>query len=457
MIATIVVLGARGDLAGRYLYPALATLQAAGALGAEVRIVGVARRDWSDEEFRQHVRDDLEEHAGDTEAQAREVVVERCVFVQGDASEAATLRAAIEHGDGGPVVVYMALPNTVFGGVVSALHQVDLPQGSRLVVEKPFGTDQADARALNEALHEVLGENDIFRVDHFMAKSTVLNILGLRFANRILEPIWSAQHIASVDVVWDESLALEGRAGYYDRAGALIDMVQNHLLQVMALLAMEPPPSLSERDLRDRKVDLFRAVSTLTPEEVAQFSVRARYGAGTVEGRSLPAYVEEEGVDADRGTETYAEVVLSVDNWRWSGVPFRLRSGKAMASDRNEVVVRFKPAPHIPYDGGADAPANELRLTFGPDTMNLQLNVSGIGDPFTLDTTTLSYDMPPAELPAYSRLLLEVLEGDATLAIRGDEAEELWRIVDPVVAAWRSGAVPLQEYAAGSDGPLREG
>jgi glucose-6-phosphate 1-dehydrogenase len=298
----------------------------------------------------------------------------------------------------------------------------------------------------------VVPEDSVFRVDHFLAKQTVVNLLGLRFANRVFEPLWSAAHVASVDIVFDETLGLEGRAAYYDKAGALRDMLQNHLLQVLALVVMEPPTSLRARDLRDRKVDALRAVQPAG--DPAQTSRRGRYVAGSVAGRALPSYADEEGVDPSRQTETFAELELRVDNWRWAGVPFRLRSGKAMSADRSEVVLTFRPVPHLPFaTDGAPVPPNELRLSLKPDRVALSLNVNGPGDPFDLETADLALQLPDRELTPYALLLADVFERDPSLSIRGDEAEESWRIVEPVLAAWADGRVPLEEYVAGSDGP----
>jgi glucose-6-phosphate 1-dehydrogenase len=448
---SLVVLGIYGDLAGRYLLPAVARLHEAGRLADGVHVVGVGRRDGDDEGLREHVRTELRKHAGELANGTVDAVASGAHYVQGSATNPKVLQAAVDAADG-PAVIYLALPNTVFGDVFRALAGVTLPRGSRLVVEKPFGHSLEDARHLNALVHEVVPEGSVFRVDHFLAKQTVLNILGVRFANRLFEPVWNAMHVEGVDISWDETLGLEGRAGYYDGAGALVDMVQNHLLQLMALLAMEPVPSMSEHDLRDRKVDLLRSVRTLSPEEVRGGTVRARYGAGRVDGRELPAYASSAGITPARETETYAEVTLYVDNWRWAGVPFRLRSGKALAENRAEVVVRFKPVPHQPFDPGSARP-NVMRFSFKPDTVALGINVNGIGDPFALDATELTVGIPGQELPPYALLLLEVFEGDPTLSIRGDEAEECWRIVEPVLAGWRSGDVPLREYPAGSAGP----
>ena len=255
------------------------------------------------------------------------------------------LQRLLDACDGAPAI-YFALPPAVTAKACAALGQLSLPAGTALVLEKPFGVDQSSAADLNTIIGRLVPEDQIHRVDHFLGKSTVLNLLGLRFTNRLFEPLWSADHIERVDIVFDEPLGLENRARYYDGAGALVDMIQSHLLQVLALIAMDPPASLYARDLRDRKAEALRACRVWAGDPVAA-SRRARYTAGTIDGRQLPGYAEEPGVDPARQTETLAEVVLEVDTWRWAGVPFRLRSGKALAKGRKEIVITFKPVPRL--------------------------------------------------------------------------------------------------------------
>jgi glucose-6-phosphate 1-dehydrogenase len=283
----------------------------------------------------------------------------------------------------------------------------------------------------------------VFRVDHFLAMSTVQNLLGTRFANRVLEPLWNAGHIGEVEIAWEETLGLEGRAGYYDRVGALKDMVQNHLLQLLCLVAMEPPISLGARDLRDRKLDVLRSVRPISPAAVPAATRRARY-----EG-----YAAEPGVEPGRETETFTELVLELEGWRWAGTRFRLRTGKALTRDRKELVVRFRPVPHLPFDRAGTPAPNVLRFGLEPEHVRLELNGIGAGGGFPLAPLRLDAEVQAAALPAYSRLLLEVLEGRSTLSIRGDEAEESWRVLQPVLAAWAEGVVPLEEYPVGSHGP----
>ncbi len=440
----LVILGAAGDLTSRYLVPALGELAVAGALPEGLTITGVDRQPWGDDEFRHHLAG---RHSGHAVA-----FLSGLRYHQSDVTDATTLRAVFEP-PGSTSVVYLALPPHVVPGAVQALGALHLSRGNRIVAEKPFGHDLESARRLNALLHDVVPEEQVFRVDHFLGKQTVQNILGLRFANRIFEAVWNAQHVEAVDIVWDETLALEGRAGYYDAAGALRDMVQNHLLQLLCLLAMEPPVALDERSLRDRKVDVLRAVRRPTLDAVRRHAVRARYGAGTAGGATVPAYSDEPGVDPDRRTETYAAVTLFVDSWRWAGVPFTLRSGKALGADRHEVRVRFRPVPHLAFDEEHDPEPNVLRLHVDPDLVTLEVNLNGAGDPFRLERAGMATALAPQELSAYARLLVDVFAGDPVLSIRADEAEEAWRIIEPILEAWRNEATPLLEYPAGSSGP----
>jgi glucose-6-phosphate 1-dehydrogenase len=450
MISRLAIFGATGDLTARYLLPGLAALRAAGRLGDDFRLAGAGREGWDDAEFQRWAAAQLDRHAGHLPAPARQAVVAAARYHQSDVTDPASVAPVIA-GDG-PVAAYLALPPAVFPAAVSALHEAGLSPDCRIVLEKPFGEDLHSAIELNRLLAEVVPERAVFRVDHFLAMTTVQNILGTRLANQVMEPIWDAAHIAEVDITWDESLALEGRAGYYDGVGALKDMLQNHLLQLLCIVAMEPPISLGERDLRDRKMDVLRSVRPLTDADVTRRSRRGRYLAGRIGDRQVPAYAEEDGVDPARRTETFAEVELEVDNWRWAGTVFRLRTGKALRRDRKEVAVHFRPVPHLPFGHTGEAHPNVLR--FGLDPEDLTLDLTGVGaHAGTLVPLTLGTRLDPPELPAYGRLLLDVLNGNAALSIRDDEAEQSWHVVSPVLAAWSKDVVPLQEYPAGSDGP----
>lgn len=452
MSSTLLLLGANGDLTRRFLLPALAHLQRDDLLPEDVAVIAVGRRDGDDDMFRRLAAKALEEHTAHLDPADRAALCSRLSYAVADASSADDLRPLVQRTDG-PVIVYLALPHTLFAATIAALTEVGLPAGSRLVVEKPFGADLADARRLNQLVAALLPEDAVFRVDHFLTMQSVLDLLGLRFANRIFEPIWHAGHVERVDITWDETLGLEGRAGYYDSAGALRDMLQNHLLQLLCLVAMEPPTSLGERDLRDRKFDVLRATRPPAPGQMATRTRRGRYTAGTTGGQALPSYIDEPGVDPARGTETFAEVTLTVDNWRWSGVPFTLRSGKGLGQDRREIAVTFREVPHLTFGPDRAARPNVIRIFLDPDAIALEVNVNAEGSPSELEPATLGVEFGPPDLPTYAHLLAAVLAGDPTLSLRGDEAEESWRVMEPVLAAWAAGGVPLQDYLGGSAGP----
>jgi glucose-6-phosphate 1-dehydrogenase len=451
MINRLAIFGATGDLTARYLLPAIAALRAGGEVGDSFELIAAGREGWSTSQFRDWAAVQLARHAADVPEPVRAAVASAAVYEQTDVTDPGGVARVIA---GKPAACYLALPPAVFPGAVSALHDAGLPEGSRIVLEKPFGEDLASAIELNRLLADTVPERAVFRVDHFLAMTTVQNVLGTRLANRVFEPLWNSGQIAEVDIVWDESLALEGRAGYYDGVGALKDMLQNHLLQLLCLVAMEPPMSLSERDLRDRKVDVLRSVRPLAGDDVVRGTRRGRYTAGRIGDREVPAYVDEDGVDPEHRTETFAEIELRLDNWRWPGTVFRLRTGKALRRDRKEVAVRFRPVPHLPFAHRGEEAPNRLR--FGLDPENVSLELTGIGPrPQTLSPMSLAAQLAPSELPAYAQVLHSVLSGDSALAIRGDEAEESWRVVSPVLEAWAKDVVPLQDYPAGSDGPAR--
>jgi glucose-6-phosphate 1-dehydrogenase len=481
MLRRLLLFGATGDLAGRFLLPALARLHSAGLLPGDLRVVCCTRQDWDDQQFRDHATNELQEHAADVAADSRAALVGSLRYRQVDfadlTSVARAVTAVANSADGDddatpskpdtadePVVAYLALPSAVFGTAIRALCAVGLPPGSRIVLEKPFGTDLESAVELNALLQSVAGvaaDRAVFRVDHVLGMATVQNMLAVRLANRVLEPVWNSAHIVRVDILWDETLALEGRASYYDRAGALKDVIQNHLLQILCLIAMEPPVSLTATDLQARKLDVLRSVRPLSAEQVATRTRRARYTAGRLaatgdaDGEVVPAYVEEEGVDPRRRTETFAEVVLQLDSWRWAGTEFVLRTGKALRERRKEVIVRFRPVPSLPLgaDGSLVEP-NELRIGLdGPHDLTLVLTGTAEGPPGRLAPLPLTAPLSAPELPAYSRVLMDVLRGESTLSIGAEEAEQAWRVVTPVLHAWANEQVPLEEYPAGSAGP----
>ena len=432
MIDRLVIFGGTGDLAGRFLFPALAALLARGDLSDRFELVGASRQDWDDEQYRSWAADWLERAGAGT------ALLGSTRYQQLALADPASVEACLS-GEG-PVAVYLALPPAVFPAAVAALKQAGLPAESQVVFEKPFGEDLDSARELNRLVADLVDERHVFRVDHFLAMTTVQNVLGTRIANRVLEPIWNSAHIDQVEIIWEESLALEGRAGYYDHVGALKDMVQNHLLQILCLVAMEPPISLGERDLRDRKVDVLRSVRPFEDADVAARTRRARYRG----------YTDEDGVTPEHGTETFAELTLELDSWRWSGTGFRMRTGKAMREDRKEVVINFRPTPALPFGGSAP---NRLRFGLEPEGLTFELTGTGPSAEMSLVPLTLTAEMEPPELPAYGRILLDVLSGNSALSIRADEAEHSWQIVAPVLDGWSRDVSPLEEYEAGSGGP----
>ncbi len=447
-IGTLVVLGGGGDLTRRLLLPGLGQLLDSPR-GYDLRLIGVGFDPMTDADWSRRVLDSFT--AGGASGALARSVAKKAVYLQADVTIPSELTRILAAATGTPAL-YFALPPHVTITAIAALEKVTLPKGTVLGLEKPFGTDLRSAQTLNRQLAKFMPEKYIHRVDHFLGKSTVLNLLGLRFANRIFEQVWSSEHIERVDIVFDETLALEARAGYYDKAGALVDMIQSHLLLVMALAAMEPPSSLDPEDLRGSMAQVLRATYAWKGDPVAA-GRRARYGGGTIDGEKLPAYVKEEGVNPDLETETLAELTVGIENWRWAGVPFRLRSGKALADKREQIVVTFKDVPHRPYGfTGTTGPA-KLTISLSPDRIELDLNINGEGDPFSIDRVSLDAQFAAGDLGPYGEVLHGILSSDATLSVRADAVEECWRIVGPVLAAWRKNSVPIDTYRAGSAGP----
>ncbi|KHK99143.1 glucose-6-phosphate dehydrogenase [Microbacterium mangrovi] len=445
--ATFVILGASGDLASRLLLPAVGELLHRDT-DRELTLIGAGSDAWDDDHWRDAVRKAFA--AAGAEDEFPRVAETR--YVQADITDPDALTSLLEplHG---PVVLYFAVPPAVAAAACTALQQVRLPEDLVLALEKPFGGDREGAAKLNAVLRDLVPERQVFRVDHFLGRDTVLNLLGVRFANRLVEPLWSAAHVEHVLIRFDESLALENRARYYDHAGAMVDMLQSHLLQILATLTMAPPATLGERDLRDAKGAALRATH-IWDDDPVHFSRRARYTAGTIGDRRIPSYVDEPGVDPSRDTETLAEFTCEVRTSRWAGVPFTLRSGKALGTARAEVVVTFRKVRHLPEGFLGDAPdGGVLRFSLGPDTVTFELNVNGGDDPFELHREAATVALGEGRIHAYTQVLSEILEGDVTLSVRGDSAEECWRIVQPVQDAWSRGDVPLEDYPAGSPGP----
>jgi glucose-6-phosphate 1-dehydrogenase len=464
-----VVFGASGDLTTRKLMPALAELADGRRLPAAFCVVGVARTEMADEDFQARMLADM-----DKPSAAWESLVSGFRYVAGDYSHpdtfAALKRVLAEvhaaRGTGGNVVYYLATPPQVFGEVAAALAAEGMSKpeddGSfvRIVIEKPYGRDLGSARELDAQMHASFDESQIYRIDHYLGKETVQNVLALRFANAIFEPIWNRRYVDHVQITVAESLGVGHRGSFYEGAGALRDIVQNHVLQVLALTLMEPPATIDAQGIRDEKVKALRAVDILSVDEVGNEVVRGQYDRGWVEGGEVPAYREEEGVAADSRTETYMAMRMQVDNWRWAGVPFYVRTGKRLPKRYTEVAMEFHDVPHLPF-GRKDTRGlgpNALVLRIQPDEgITLRFGAKVPGQAFRVRSTSMDFSYGAAfmeETPeAYERLLLDAMVGDPTLFIRTDEVEQAWRIVDPILEAFADPSFPVAHYQAGTWGP----
>ena len=456
MIRHFLLFGASGDLTVRYLLPALTALHAAGLLPPDFRLLGLARDPWTAEDFRQYLIANMSRTDAQVNVPSYHAVVSGADYHHTDVTDPRELARSL-HALTVPAVIYLALPPSLFRPTLQALAKRRLPQGSKIVVEKPFGNDLTSAQALNRLLHESFREEDVFRLDHFLGMPAVQNLPTLRFANPIFERLWNAEHIQRVEIVWDETLTAAGRASFYDVTGALRDMIQNHLLQVLALIAMEPVPALNERTLRDHKRAVLRAVRRLTPDEVVHHTVRGQYSRGAIHGQEVGAYRTEPGVDGQRGTETFAQVNLAIDNDRWSGVPFLLRTGKALGADRHDITVHFHGNSGATAGEHKRLMSNLLEVGLESAEIVLTLNAKARGKVHEFERVQLASPSQSNGLPAYARLLLDVVQGDLTWSVRDDEAEESWRIVEPILRVWSEGDVPLREYPAGSSGPVNRG
>ena len=458
-----VIFGATGDLAARKILPALAKLRAEGSLHEKCLIMGVGRReDLDDTSFRAEVRSSLKE------AKLPDATVsawrDDCVFWQhmpdSDVDDCRSLRSRLESLEaerGMPAnrTFYLSLPPGLFAPTAAALGAAGLASASgwtRLVIEKPFGRDLASARELNAAVHEHFQEAQIYRIDHYLGKETVQNLLVFRLANPIFEALWNRNHVESVQILVAEELGVEDRAGYYEKSGALRDMVQNHLTQLLTLVAMEVPAAVDAESIRFEKVKVLRSLSALSSDNV----VFGQYGAGKVEGEAVPGYLAEKGVAPDSKTETYVSLKLAIDNWRWQGVPFLLRTGKRLSHRVTQIALTFRQPPVCMFQsmGACLLHSNVLVITLQPDEgFDLHIDVKKPGEPFDLETLPLDFRYGERfdGLPdAYETLLLDVLVGDQTLFVHGDEVEASWKFYAPVLEAHDKKVFP---YAAGSWGP----
>jgi glucose-6-phosphate 1-dehydrogenase len=462
----LVIFGASGDLTKRKIFPAIYALALRRLLPESFAILGAARSDWTDEEFRHNMeaavrefgRDEFRDDVWDRIAEATSYIPLDAVDEQAlDKLAGALTELDRERGTMGNRVYYLAVPPVAMPQLAQALGKMRETDGwTRLIIEKPFGNDQASARELNALIWRHFKEEEVFRIDHYLGKETVQNMAALRFANGIFEPIWNRQFIDHVQITVGESIGLEGRADYYEKAGAIRDIVQNHMLQLVALTAMEPPSDFTADSVRNEKVKVLKSIHTPGPKHV----VRGQYGRGYVEGIEVPGYREEPGVDPNSMTETYVAAKLFVDNWRWADTPFYVRTGKRLPRRETTIGIQFKRAPHPPF---AEAAAEELRpnlltIHVQPDegvSLAIAAKVPGLG--VKLRTVHMDFVYGGAfhvEMPeAYERLILDAMRGDATLFTRADEVDEQWAIVDAIVAAWKRDRPAFPNYAAGTWGP----
>ena len=462
----LTIFGASGDLTARKLFPALYALAVRRLLPERFAVVGAARTRQSEDEFRaamreavqKHARDELDDDVWDQLAQRTHYVSTESADEAGEDSLAATLeRIDDEQGTQGNRVYYLAVPPAAMPTLVREIGERRSASGwTRLIVEKPFGHDLASARELNAQIAEFFSESEVFRIDHYLGKETVQNLMVLRFANGIFEPVWNRQFIDHVQITVAEELGIEGRASFYEQAGAVRDVFQNHLLQLVALTAMEPPADFDPESIRDEKVKVLRALHTPGPNDV----VRGQYGPGWIEGVEVHGYREEEGVARDSKTETFVAAKLFVDNWRWADTPFYVRTGKRLPRRETAIAIQFKRAPHLPFDEGAaeGLRPNVLLVHVQPDEgVSLAIGAKVPGQGMSIRTVNMNFLYGGAfrtDLPeAYERLILDTMLGDATLFMRADEIEEQWSLVDAIVAFWQRDRPSFPNYEAGTWGP----
>jgi len=471
----LVIFGASGDLAKRKLLPAIYEMAREKLLPANFALVGFARSENSDAGYRMECREAVTEFARSKAVDAAlwQGIEDRIFYVQGDyggAEDHTKLAVKLAEIDkqyqtGGNRLFYLSTPPTQFEPVIQRLgerrfqHRLEHDSAwQRIIIEKPFGRDLKSAQSLNNLLHQFFDEEQVFRIDHYLGKETVQNMMVMRFANSIFEPIWNYKYIDHVQITVSETLGVGSRGGYYDRSGALRDMVQNHMFQLMALIAMEPPAGLDAQSIRDEKVKVFKSIRPIRASRVDEFVVRGQY----TKGEKSPAYSKEKDVPADSKTETFVALKLLIDNWRWSGTPFFLRTGKALPEKLSEVVVRFRAPPLALFQKQCDSAVypNDLVIRVQPDEgISWRLNGKVPGGAMNIKSVALdflyntAFQVEPPE--AYERLIFDAMIGDQTLFIRGDEAEAAWKIIDPVEEGWQTSKLPPESYEPGTWGPKR--
>jgi glucose-6-phosphate 1-dehydrogenase len=460
----LVIFGATGDLSLRKLVPALYHRDVAGQLNDDARLFAVARGEMSDAEYREMAAAALKEHVAADEFDAARVghFLQRFRYLSLDAQKSEDyegLKAALDGGDNRIVVFYLAMAPRFFGPICTQLAKAGLNRAeARVVLEKPIGQDLASARAINAAVAAAFPESRVFRIDHYLGKETVQNLMALRFANALFEPIWHRGVIDHVQVTVAEKIGVEGRADYYDHAGALRDMVQNHLLQLLCLVAMEPPNEFAADAVRDEKLKVLEALRRISEHEVGEKTVRGQYSRGSVDATATVSYLDELGHTSS--TETFVVVKAEVETWRWAGVPFYLRTGKRLPVRHSEIVVQFRPVPHLIFPAAArDVTPNRLVIRLQPDegiALHMMSKVPGPGG-MRLRTAPLNLSFAEAfrgrQPDAYERLLMDVVRGNPMLFMRSDEVEAAWRWAEPILAAWTAQDDPPKPYTAGSWGP----
>jgi glucose-6-phosphate 1-dehydrogenase len=470
----IVIFGANGDLTKRKLLPALYRLSSDGRLPPAFAIIGNSRTAMSDDEFRQKMREAVEQFQEDApfDAGLWDGFASSLFYVAGDLKDEKMYKllgeklAAVEqsHRTAGNVLFYLSTQPSYYSPVVECLGKAGLQHGNgwrRVVVEKPFGHDLATARELNRDIQCVFPERDVYRIDHYLGKETVQNILAFRLGNGIFEPLWNRRYINNVQITAAESIGVEGRGAYYQEAGALRDMIQNHLMQVMATIGMEPAAVFEADAVRDERAKFLRSIRILKPADVERFAVAGQYGPARVGTEDVPGFRQEPGVDSNAQTDTYAAVTFFVDNWRWAGVPFYLRSGKRLPKRITDIAIHFSPAPHSPFTEGAldeAARPNLLILRIQPEEgISLRFLGKQPGSGMRLRPVSMDFNYGSsfgARSPsAYETLLLDAMVGDATLYTRQDMVEASWSAVEPILEVWRNKKFDFPNYAAGTWGP----
>ena len=456
----LMLFGALGDLAQRKLFPALYQLERTSLLAEGSRVLAIARTDADTETVRQQLFEKLKQHVKPQEFDPAlaEAFLQRVDYQVLDFNEPEGFHLLNQWSDDArnELIVYMATPPSMYGVIARNLRSANCgTEKTRVVVEKPIGHDLESSKVINNELGEVFKENQLFRIDHYLGKETVQNLIALRFANNLFASQWDQNHISHVEITVAESVGIEGRWGYFDKAGQIRDMIQNHLLQLLCLIAMDPPSDLSAHSIRDEKVKVLKALKQITPDMMDSYVVRGQYTAGTSNGKPVPGYLEEEGANKGSATETFVALKVEIDNWRWSGVPFYIRTGKRLPEKLSQIIIHFKPAPHYIFDPDQKHLANNkliIRLQILTKDHGLDKGMRLRQGPLEL---TFSETFDTDRIPdAYERLLWEVMKGNQYLFVRRDEVEFAWRWVDQIIQNWRDCGEPPKRYAAGTWGPV---